>query len=1048
MALPRVTFTFDGAATDQSRGIRHLPLGAFAELRNTRQVKRGSLRKRRAFHRQAVTLTNLSTESVTNGTSFDGLGYASGALYRDNQHNFWALSSDRTTAYYRGNQVRVHPRLRAAGHSDNKSHKAISIIAGTDVWLFSLGDDGINFSRDQQYRRLTYSVFDAATGVRKVGPVGMVTGAPYLNYCVVYDGSASVWVFTVAQGRYVISHQINTASPTAPAATGTIYYDGGVDAVMNCVDATLIGGSIYLAFTSYNPAAGKGLTTRHSKLNAAGGNESTGVTSVALYVPANQALTCQVNNGPSFLEAQPGTNGYYAFWTVGSADAKAALKLCKFNLTTLAVVSLDTVGAEFNAALLGTAHAGLVSGFYDPADGHALLFAHIFRQSDSTHSARLVRYDHNPGGVTASTTVMGFGSTLASKPFKDTATGHWYILTQYDDTENKSLQRAWHVRLVDRAGPITKNIVTQVGWGRGAAAFHMWQSDLTGFTTSFVTQSAPFCPAVPLLSGKFYAGIELADTVWKTAPQVLILDTAAAYSPPAKLAGNLLVYPGGIPQVVGPADSARDLAVLMGPSVAPTAGVGAGTNLAACLVTYSYRYRTSDGRITRSPLYPQPASLVWKDGGGSTLSLQPLWHIGRDGNGAEVEVWATIPGGTALFLQFVLPNVADASVLTLSIDPTMWTALGEPQPVGLVATPPPPCRVVATFKDRLFLTGTDADGDLWYSQPLEEGTGVELNSEGLRQVIRGGAINAAAAIDWNTFALFHRDAVTCLQGRGPDGNGGAYETVDLHTAHGVEKTSTTGHVVVPTSRGIFYQSAEDTRIQLLGPGLQVVEASQGIETVVTAATIPAPILTAGLEVVNDGGTWLQFADGSTCVLDHRNPSQAAPLGELGAWHTWTSAALAAADAYSVGLVDAGGTPVWLSFAGHIRRPKTGADANPWQDDGGAVSDVLVKWKTGKVAPAQMHVEVLVSDVQLLGTHVGVSSCRLQVINDADVAENHDVTTSSPLNLSARPGNCLRTQEVEVSFEELSSSTEGPVVDGFCVEFRPQGQKRLATGRVF
>lgn len=1045
MALPKVTFDFAGSGQDQSKGTRHLPLGAFATLQNTRQLKTGQLRKRRAFHRQTVSLSNQTTESVTNGTVFDGLGYAGGGLFRDNVDNFWALTSDRTSAYWRGRLPRLHPTLRAVGHTDNKTHKALAVLVGTDVWAFSLGDSGVNFSLDQQYRRIHMSVYDAASGVRRAGPVGFAGFIQATNYCAVYDGSRYIWLFTVNAGRFVTSVKIDSLSPTT-APTYAAYYDGGADFVANCVDAVKIGSAIYVVVTSYNSGAAKGLKTRHSILDQGTGAETAGAVESASYVPANQAITCQINNGPSFLEAQPGAGhgfGYYAFWTIGSTDSKAALKLIKFNLTTLAVSSTTVIGTEFNAAVLGTAHAGLVSGFYDSADGHCVTFSYVYRNLDPTYQIGITRHEVTPGGATNTTDVIAYGAALASKPFRDTTSGKWYLLTQFDDTEDKNLQRAWHVRQADRTGPLVRNIVSQVGWGRGSAAHHMWQTDTTGWTTSLLTQSTPFCPAVGLLSGKFYAGIELGDSAYKTAPQLLILDTAPAYSPPANIGGNLLVYPGGVPQIVGPADMCRDLAILMGPTVAPTQGsAGTGTDLDPVLVTYCYRMTTADGRITRSPFYPEPASLVYKDGGTPTLVLQPLWHIGRDGAGAEVEVWATVPGGVNLHLQFIFPNVPDATTLTLAIDPEAWTELGEPQPVSLVATPPPPCRVVAPFKDRLFISGTDTDGELWYSQPFEEGLGVELNSEGLRQVLRGSAVNAAAPIDWNSFALFRRNGITIIQGNGPGGDGGAYETVDVHTAQGVEKSATTGQVVVPTSRGIFFQGAGDGRVQLLTAGLQVVEGGQPVDTVALGA-----LLTAGLEVVSDGATWLQFSDGTTVAIDQRNPTQVAPMGELGAYHVWTSTALTAASAYSVGLVDAGGTPIWLSAAGHIRRPKVSGDSNQWQDDGSSAADVLTKWRTGKVAPAGSQVEVLVSEVELLGTHVGASSCRLTVINDDDTSETHDVTSSSPVNYSARPGNCLRTQEVEVQFEELTSSTEGPVFDGFSVEFRPQGTKRLATGRV-
>lgn len=1046
MPLPRTTFTFDGAAQDQSRGVRHLPLGAFAELRNTRQAKRGELRKRRAFHRQGVTLTNLTTDAVTNGTAFDSLGWAGGAIYRDNRDNFWALNSARDTAYYRGNLPRLAPSVRAVGHTANKTKATSAVLAGNDLYVFSAGDTGTAADVTELYRSLAMSVFDAATGVRKAGPIEIMSGGHQaFSYAAVYDGTRYLWVFSVEVGRFVLANKVDTLAPAA-APTATTYYDGGADFVAHHVDAEVVAGTVYVVVSSYNNGVGKKTIIRHSKLNAGTGAESSGVNAVD-YAPADHAVTCQIA-AATFLEDQPGgTFGYFALWTVGSSDDKAALKVCKFNLSTLVVSSLQTVGVEFAAAFLGNPHAGLVSGYYDSSDGTAVLFSQVYRETITTYDLFLARDVFSVGGGTTVTTVHSRGAALASKPFKDTTSGRWYLLTQYDDSEAINLQRAWHVRSADRAGPITRNIVAQVGWGRGVAVCHMWRS-FNGFTgNTFVSRWMPFTPAVGLLGGKFYAGIEYAGTFNKTAPQVLVLDTAAAWSPPAALAGDLLVYPGGVPQVVGPRDQACDLAVLMGPTTNPIRAAGTGADLGACLVTYCYRTGTSDGRITRSPFLPVPVSLVWKSAGTRNVTVGALHHIGRDGPGAEIEIWSTIPGGTNVHLQFSLPNDPTAATVTVAVEPETWTELGEPQPVGLVATPPPPCRVVSAFKERLYLTGTDLDGELWYSQPTEEGVGIELNAEGLRQVVAGGAINAAAAIDWNSMALFRRDGITVIQGTGPTGNGGAYETVGVHGAQGVEKTSTSGDVVVSTSQGVYFQSAGNARIQLLTPGLQVVEASQGID-----ATVTASLLTAGLEVVSDGATWVQFADGTTAALDHRNPTDQAPLGQIGAWHAWASAALTAASAYSVGLVDAGGTPIWLSADGAIRRPKTSLDPNPWDDDTSvSIAAVLTRWKSGKVAPAGPHVEVYASEVQLLGTHVGAADSRLTITNDDGTAETHDVTTSSPLNYAVRPGNCLRTQELELQFEELTpagATTEGPVWDGFAVEFRPQGQKRLATGRVF
>jgi hypothetical protein len=1066
--MSRVVFTLSDL--DQATAPRHLRQGSLTVSQNTRQTKNGTRRKRKGFARSTVSTFSfpISADDTDSSPSATMQELSpGGVMFRDANENIWARDSAGSTAYFRGEHRRCAVTQRATGFPEHKTIKPVSIAVGTQVWTIALSttSTGATPGAEPTYNCWWVLVEDAnGTVVRGPTQYSDGTGNSVMNYSAVYHpGTSKVYIFSVYRNTTIQVFSIATSTGAVADAQAQFWGDG--DTKWNCIDTIYdtTAAKVVAAYTSWkeDEAPGDVAVVRHGSLNTSTLAETNGTESESFNPGVTGAFLC---SGVSFLQGQPFTDNKlrYVYWVKGDANQDDVLVIhVTINATTLAETG-QTVIYTTQSTKYTLEHAGICSGYYDSGSDTSVVFADLQRfevsnEETSTPAslanvfnsvvARLA-FNNGTTTVTSSQSAWARGSWLASKPFQGTSSV-WYVLTGADSGSD-GFQRAFHVRRADvgftRNAPDRGRVVAQIFWPDASFRNHRWRGQQGAALPQNINNSWGWAPTVAAVTG----GCKIAlgrsgETPQSHAIYACKIDFAAAFSRGAQVYDDAVVYPGGVPTIASPRFPTHDLVPLMFPFQAPRlTAAGSSSALGACQVTASFRFRDPTGRITRSTSYPTPSSLTFNSGGTRTLAVRNLLHIGH--GTAEIELWSTVPGGTSLCLQFIVPNDPTTEETSIDVDPARFRDDTETLPISatgaLAANPPPPCRLVTTFADRIVVSGTPVEGEFLYSQPFEAGLGPEFNIEALQQIWTGrGHINAMGPVDLNTLAFLRRDQVACVQGTGPDGSGGAYgQILELNTGKGVELSSSRGQCVFQTPMGLHFQDFESGRLCTVQPGLRVEEMPAGVEDTATGSLLVA----GGLQSA-DMTVWFQLASGVPCVIDLRRPEQTT-ASAWGNWHTWTSTALTASP--SVGLVEKDGGPLFLQADGGWRTYKTSGQIFQDATAAGGEADILQVLTTGTMAPDGMHGEVYISDLQVLGTHVSASSARFTTSGDAG-AEAHDVTLSSPFNYSWRPGNLLRTQEFALTIAELAGSTgEGFELDSIGVEFEAQGRmKRLNTTRI-
>jgi len=969
-----------------------------------------------------------STFAALTGSSYTELSpWAGGLMVRDDTDRVWLLDRDSETIYSRDDLRRVFPQLYGAGHVRAKQVKPWVVLVGTDLWVFSLNSATpslVPSTYDATAYELT--VIDGVDFTVKFTSIvtAAITGNIF-NQAAVYDGSNYVW-FLYVIGDASIRCDRWDVNNVGGAPTRTTYRTVAT-ATFQCIDATrLPHGEIAVVATS---VSGHTLKADHSYLDTSTGaakSSPAGVTTTATAITPS-AICC---GGISIFEnqADSATSWRYAYWMSDPGDAtKVDLLMKTVDGAALTVSSTATLESRFPTGSNDSTVVGWTCGARNDSDGAIYWWGAL--KDDASVSTTGYPYNQTiNNGTVGVAGVTSYGNAwLASKPFQRAA-GDWYVLTGYDDGEDTRAQRCLHVR---KNGSTA--VFAQIGYGEMGPAYFLAESDTTLYP--IVMRQAPFVtPVVQVSGGKHAAGaLSAGDTAASGQARVLALDWSATYSRGAVIPGNALVYPGGVPQVAGPRDDLHDLSPLLGPNLATTAALGAGAALGTFYTAYLYRFMDASGRVYRSP--PSPvASHAFLDGGTRSLTVRNLAHIGR--GTASIEIYASTATDTTPRLQHVVPNDPGSRTQTINVNPAQWSgqteALYTTASNALENFPPPPCRNVATWRDRVYLSGTGVDGEVWYSQEAEDGVGVRLNP-----VLRAnwgngdGAIYGMAPVDWNYLAVFRSAGVAVISGPGADGSGsGGYAVQALTTRNGTTRPLS----LVSGPAGAYFQNAGDGLIYLVTPGLQVVDVSRG-----AAANLASATVVAASHIVTASQLWFFCSDGTILVLDYRYPTSDQPAGQ---WYRWTSAGL---DSYCVGCVEeSDGSITWLQANKAMRRIQS---AFTDTDSAAAEQAILMRLKTGKLAVAGAQGEVCIERIKLLGQHVGASTLRASVTPDSGSAETHDVTTSSPVDYIVHPGNCLRIQEIELTVEETASTTEGFVLDTVAIEFNPRGHnKRLPASK--
>lgn len=252
-----------------------------------------------------------------------------------------------------------------------------------------------------------------------------------------------------------------------------------------------------------------------------------------------------------------------------------------------------------------------------------------------------------------------------------------------------------------------------------------------------------------------------------------------------------------------------------------------------CIV---YEWSDSNGQIHRSaPSIPITVSI---SGTSKSVDLTvPTLHLtDRKGSRAAVvlAVYRTIKNGTIFFKasSVTSPTYNDDSIFSVSINDGLSDAdLIKKERLyttgGIVENiAPPAAKIVARFKNRLFLAGLESSNTLWYSKEHVNGDAVNFSDVFIIKVDdTGGKITALGELD-DKLIIFKGNTIFGLTGDGPLATG-AQNTFSIPQLIASDVGCIDPYSVVRTRNGLMFKSKKG--IYMLDRGLQVQYVGASVE---------------------------------------------------------------------------------------------------------------------------------------------------------------------------------------------------------------------------
>jgi len=170
---------------------------------------------------------------------------------------------------------------------------------------------------------------------------------------------------------------------------------------------------------------------------------------------------------------------------------------------------------------------------------------------------------------------------------------------------------------------------------------------------------------------------------------------------------------------------------------------------------------------------------------------------------------------------------------------------------------PPSCSLIATYKNRVFISGLPDPLEFWYSKARVSGEPAEFTPFFKKRVDSfGGDITAVAVLDSN-FLLFKKQAIFLVAGDGPNALGGGVDYGDpqlITTDAGCENPNS----IVRTPDGIMFKSSKG--IYIINRGLQAQYIGDRVEafndlTISASALVPD---TNQVRFTTEEGTTLMY----------------------------------------------------------------------------------------------------------------------------------------------------------------------------------------------
>lgn len=1016
--------TFVPGAVDQVRGSRHLPLGGLVTAENFTMTKEGELAKRTAL--QQTSPTGLT------GTVTDGAQAGNATIVRADTGRISALISSPTSRYQTisgDDLARAMPVVRGGGIVEAQARRPWAVSAATVQWIFSL-----TFSVAAGSLRVVGRAFDTATG-SFVSSLVLVTSNNLRSLAAVYDPvGAAVWVLTLESGQ-INAHKIPDSTLTVSATTTYASASGGRE--MTSLDAlympSLNGGSpeivvVWNEFLSTSSAHGMSFLDTATGLPKS--NPSSTVTATAI---AATNINCTAGIG---LSNWTGSNGnfYFSYWRA-SPSTNPALEWVRVRAAAsggaLVVGSTDILETVTSGITNDAEIRGVSTGYRQDASNEFYFGQYTLNNTSSERpeNYRIRRYDF--AGLSL-VNDWALGSWLASRPAQ--MGSNWYIVSGFEDGVGGA-QRCLHLRKANSGGV---DIVSQaLTHGKGPP---QWQDNvpvLQGSTSAQLSQGSQFTTNLEVSGNKLLCAVTTAtDSPDTFRPVFLDWDFGATFGKPVAL-GESVVFPGGIPLVAHAAGRVHELTPLLAPPYL-TGAAGGGGAVGDIVVGIAYRFVWADGRITRSaPITTTiPAATT-----AATLTVPNLRHY-TDGSNPrpQIEIYCSRPGSTTPTLQRVIDN-SIASDTQASVSPfydsataaTTGIVVGVPLPTtggGLLSSAAPACRSVAVWRDRLVVSGTEVDGEIWVTQEFEEGLGPSLNAAALRYFWNDGqgGITGICPAGWDNLCLFKRDAVGLLSGPGPDGIGqlGAYVPQTLQTKRGL--TNPASLYVGPDGAG--FQDSQTGRMCMVTPAGQILENGQGIDDFRTSTILCA----AYLESL--GQVWLGITGGVWLVQDVRFPIES-EKGSARQWWKWTSGALTTPAV----VLDTPTGPLIITAAGK----KVVRSTSTYRDEvSGTPTDYFEKVKTSKLTPFGRNGSGMLDQLIVQAHYQAGHTLKITVTPDGGTPSVHTVVATTPGVWVVEPSGCLHVTEVEVTIEETASATAGFVLEAITMLVKPDPHSRLAT----
>lgn len=995
MALPKTPVTVRFGKLDQYRAPRHTMIGALSEAVNVRQRKLGRYEKRYGL--------SVMDKTTDTGTISAGQGIAStpDALILHANDTMWVRDATASLWRNRGAQARAFPT--DIGGVDKSCIQPFVVISGTQTWTFA------HFTS-----YYTYRVHDTATGVELKAETTVTATIDRIR---AIAAGGFVWLFR-STGTVFNLDKYNPAS-VGTAATTTAFFTktaGASTAFIFDVVTTTSGVAVIAKWDASTTVSTVNDFAHSAILDTATGLPAASPGVVGQGISATTASGANV--GAIAWISYDGTSGTIYF--ASTSDSGGAGSFILYSIATATHAGLAAVWSTVSpAGAVGRSLTGYVSGsnvftfLSDVSNGATTVSQTTMDQSTMT----LYSWD----GALLTTAVWVRGEWAASHPF--TVGSTVYIVTGHDDFDDA--QRSYLVRNAS-----TKLIVGRALYGRGGVALQ--QVPTGGAAIQFHT-AATVSGNTVYLALQQTNFLNIVSNVPGSSGRLATLNFNETHGPLRSFVnGRQVLLPGGWGGRLSARDSSLTEVVPMISPSTPVATNGAGALPAG---TYGfiavYEQVDAAGNVYTSGPSPQVSTTL--GGAGSiTVTVRTLRQI-NNSQPAKIKIYMTAAGGATHFLRDILtndPTVNTLTTATIASVPaagaeTLYTDEGE-----LANDAVPPFRFAFEWRDRSWLTGTDVEGETWFSKEYIAGDGPEF-SPFLKVTAYGGKGRSygGGAISHDYAALFKENGVFAVTGPGPDdtGGGGGFTVLRLNWDGGTTNPSS----IVSYANGCIFQGL-DQQIYCVKPDLTVTDFGHPAQDLVAGATVVAAAHNPEERTVK-----IRLSTGKGIVLDYGSASEAAPDG---LWYADESSAWGVAVASCI-----------HSNLEHMLE----ADGDVWKEVAsqffdGTSTAILPRCTLQPLLFADMGGEVRISRVQFIGEFKSAHDFRAILTVDGGTPVNYDKTTvaAGPERFDIRPGGCGRTTELVVGVQQTGTGTgEGFWLDGLLLEVQPRARgRRVNSGQ--